>query len=241
MKAKLLMLLLSLFFSSLQTFAQTTVSDILPSDTLIIRKIIAKDNSSTLSLTIGDINKRNGDIFIAGQEIIWDSNIKYIETRNKRNSKIVTIYNENATAPTPQGGNNILIKLYNFCKDIYNNYLIQPHTGTKGGNTKEEVKKMKEWLSQTFYMTGDNLYISSSLIVDNEHTYIFESSNDSKATSFSPLYNPDEPFIMLISKEELKEHNIDIDNKTYTFTVTYRGDGETSFITNSFCIKSINF
>lgn len=218
MRLRLVILLLNVL-AYIPAFAQT--NEILPDDRLIIRKIVSNNNTSKKVLKVNNVELTIGDVYFAKHYIEWPDHIEYIEVRNDRTREIFIFYRAEFSPKV---------------KNTYSAYIKKPRTGTKGMNKAEAVKDMKGWLSKPFYMTGDYLFIGSSLIINNEHTFVLEPLNVPDSKPLRLKYNSSEPYVMFVSKESLKAINAYSGNKKCAFRVKYIGDGETIFITDKFTI-----
>lgn len=223
MKLRLVIFLFNLLaFTSV--FGQTFDSfHVLPDDSFIIRKIVSNNNMSIKAITVNNVSLTIGNTFLGKHKIHWHEyeNVDYIEVRNERTREILKF---SRLEFSPEVTN------------LYSAYIKKPRTGTKGMNKAEAVKDMKGWLSKPFYMTGDYLFIGSSLIIDNEHTFVLEPLNVPDSKPLRLKYNSSEPYVMFVSKESLKAINAYSGNKKCAFRVKYIGDGETIFITDKFTI-----
>ncbi len=208
------------FILSIISVAQNK-SSLHPNDTLTIEYIGVKNNAIK-SIVVGGKIKYVGSKYIAKDQVKWTSDIEMIRVMNHRTKESLKLQNPSSSVSKTSR--------------FYSAYIKRPRTGTKGAGTEESVKSMKEFLSQAFYMLDDELLIGSSLIVDNQHTYVLKPLGMPKAKSIRLMYNPDQPYVMYIPKHLLLENNIDIDNKPCVFQINYIGGGNNIFITDEFSI-----
>lgn len=208
------------FFIAILSIAQNK-SSLHPNDTLTIEYIGVKNNA-VKSIVIAGQLKYVGSNYIAKDQVIWTSDIEMIRVMNHRTKESLNL--QNPSSPVSKKSR------------FYSAYIKRSRTGTKGAGTEEAIKSMKEFLSQAFYMLDDELLIGSSLVVDNQHTYVLKPKDMPKAKSIRLKYNPDEPYVMYIPKQQLLENNIDIANKPCVFQINYIGGGNNIFITDEFSI-----
>lgn len=223
---KNLILLSIVLLLSVCTLAQNT-QRYKPDDVLTIEEIFDKDYKSIkgISICIDNKEKTIGSTFKGKQKIKWPSNIYSITVINGRTGERISISSTDYK-PAFKG----IIDCF------YQLLIIKKSLSTKGVGNDENVKTMKEKLAQTFYMLNDYLIISSSLKLDNKHTYMLEAVNNSDLR-FNLYYSEEEPYYIIITKDMLKENNIDIEKGHCTFRVSYIGDGECSQITDKFTIE----
>ena len=220
MRSKLITIFLVLFISTI--VGAQNKSSLHPNDTLTIEYIGVKNNA-VRSILIGEQLKYVGSQYIAKDTITWVEDIVMIRVLNHRTKESLQLQNPNT----------LDMKKSRF----YSAYIKRPRTGTKGISKDEAIKTMKESLAQEFYMLDDEIFIGSSLIVDNEHTYILKPVGVPGANSIRLKYNPDEPYVIYIPRNQLLQNHINI-NKSCVFQVNYIGDGENIFITDELTIIS---
>ncbi len=222
MRMKYLYSVIVLFLSTLSV-AQSK-SELHPDDTLTIEYIGVK-NSAVESIVIGEKLKYVGSRYVAKDTVTWTEDIELIRVMNNRTKKSLELQNPK----TPESKKS----------RFYSAYIKKNMTGTKGSNINDKIQLMKEYLSQEFYMIDDEIYIFSSLIVDSQHTYFLKPRGLSDTRWIRLLFNPDEPYVIYISKRQLLGNNIDVDYEPISFQIIYVVNGKnTFFITEEFTIKS---
>lgn len=223
---KNLILLSIVLLLSVCTLAQNTKLPY-PGDILTIRNFFDENGKSIKngSISIDGSKKTIGSTCRGVQKVTKWSNICSIEFRNECTRDIIVLNNPYCKTEKKS-----------FPKSIYEIFLIRKHTVTKGYDIEDDINSMKYWLAQTFYMMDDTLIISSSLKLDDRHAYMLESVNNSDLR-FNLYYSEEEPYYIIITKDMLKENNIDIEKGHCTFRVSYIGDGECSQITDKFTIE----
>lgn len=230
-KNKFILLLMSVFlsFPAIAQIGSSSIN-ILPTDSLTIRKI-GLNNAVDKSVNIDGKNITIGEVVVAGcilsgQKTGWSLNINYIEVRNGRTGEIIVINRNEQT------------HFRESMKYLYQEYIKKPRTGTKGSNRNECIRDMNRWLSQTFYIFDDYLIMSSSLLIDYNHTYILTPVNK-QGSKIKLLYDPKEPFLMYISSDSLEQIGVNIENNPCTFRVEYLDidDDICIYITDEFRVE----
>lgn len=220
MKSRFNLLLVCFIFGVHSVLATAQENMLQPGDRL---KLISISKANESAFYIDGIIKLPGDFFYASESIDWSS-VKSILVKNMSTRDFINI---------SPGSNS------SHSNSFYSEYIKKNITATKGANDKVDIETTKKWLSQIFYFVNtDELFIRTSLIIDDKHTYRFIPKGQSYASGFNLMYNPDEPFLMYIPKQALIENNIDIDSKPCTFEVRYIDDGKNIFITDNLVISN---
>lgn len=218
MKTRLILLLVCFIFGIGSALAQE--STIRPEDRI---KLISIEKTNDAPLYVDGKVKQPGDFFYANESIDWSS-VKSIYVKNMSTKEFITI------SPEPGSTDRSC---------LYSEYIKKNRTATKGADDKVNIKSMQKWLSQTFYFINtDELFIGTSLIVNDSHTYRLIPKGQAYSEGFNLMYNPEEPFLMYIPKQVLIDNNIDIDKRPCAFEVRYIDDGRIVFITENLIISN---
>ena len=196
--------------------------DLRQTDTLLI-KHVSVENNAERAVFINNTPKCKGDRFLESDKIDWTKSkcVNYVEVINLRTGEEI----QKRSPSFIEKANN------------YNSYIKSPRLGTKGGDRDVEVKDMKQFLSNRFYIYDDAIFIWSSLIIDYNHVYVLTPVNIDSGTSFRLMCNEDEPHLMYIPISQLLKNNIDLNDGPCVFRVNYLEKGEDTFITDKFSIE----
>lgn len=186
MKRKTFIIMLVALMSSIFCIAQNKNIniDIYEDDICIIEYV----NTNTGYIRIGNQELKKGQRFYVSQTIHWCSDNHSLKVRNVRTGQILGICAK---------------QFKNEAGSLLSWYIRTKKLDSKG------YTAMKNLLSQTFYMIDDTIRIQSKLYMDDNHGYIVRSIPDNIEII---LPFDDETNEIVISRQLLKKHGIQIEN-----------------------------